>query len=402
MTTAEFKRLVGDAEIEPDTPLRLEKDGKWMRASRVKGLGLTPEERQAKKPAEQRWYIQHGGKIVGPVTSAQLKQLVSTGKIQPATKLRLGDNGQWKEASGIKGLSFPSSAEQPKQVNESPLDSEQFRTESVAADQPTENVPINPYESPAFSEDERPVTRVMADTAALKPTRIGLFTVYYGIVAVLAGIVGGMLFGILGAVSEIDFTIVVGILGLFAGIGGYIAILIGQIMCIMVPRETGGKRYAQIALAMQVIPILITIFNSVILPLIVVSSDVDPTVLVIGSGFLGLTSPIITFAGYICFLLFLKHLAMYLHRPDLHASSSKVMVRVIGTGVMTFLLLVAFMALPFFGIGMAGPMMIAALILSVFLAVTFIFTFVTYANLVGYMARAIVVGDEAVPAQVKR
>lgn len=54
MTTTELKQLVEASEIQPETPLRLEKGGKWMRASRVKGLGFTREERSAKRRAEAK------------------------------------------------------------------------------------------------------------------------------------------------------------------------------------------------------------------------------------------------------------------------------------------------------------------------------------------------------------
>jgi hypothetical protein len=54
MTTAELKQLVEASQIQPETPLRLEKGGKWMRASRVNGLGFTREERTAMKLAEAK------------------------------------------------------------------------------------------------------------------------------------------------------------------------------------------------------------------------------------------------------------------------------------------------------------------------------------------------------------
>lgn len=52
----------------------------------------------------RNWYVEHKGKTVGPVTSSQLKQLASTGKIHGETRLRLGDEGNWVHAVKVKGL----------------------------------------------------------------------------------------------------------------------------------------------------------------------------------------------------------------------------------------------------------------------------------------------------------
>jgi hypothetical protein len=50
------------------------------------------------------WYIQHGGKEHGPLTSATLKKLAAEGKISPATSIRLGAEGSWVPASRVQGL----------------------------------------------------------------------------------------------------------------------------------------------------------------------------------------------------------------------------------------------------------------------------------------------------------
>lgn len=50
------------------------------------------------------WYVQHLGKIVGPVTSAQLKALAQSRKIDENTLVRLGHDGEWICASKIKKL----------------------------------------------------------------------------------------------------------------------------------------------------------------------------------------------------------------------------------------------------------------------------------------------------------
>ncbi len=50
------------------------------------------------------WYVQHGGKQYGPLTSANLKKLATDGKIVPATSVRLGSDGAWVPASRVQGL----------------------------------------------------------------------------------------------------------------------------------------------------------------------------------------------------------------------------------------------------------------------------------------------------------
>lgn len=55
----------------------------------------------------RNWYVEHNGRTVGPMNSDQLKKLVASGKIVPDTRLRLGGDGEWMNASKVKGL-FPS------------------------------------------------------------------------------------------------------------------------------------------------------------------------------------------------------------------------------------------------------------------------------------------------------
>lgn len=55
------------------------------------------------------WYVQHNGKTVGPVSAAKLRQLAEAAKISPKTRIRPGEDGDWVNASRVKGL-FPSDA----------------------------------------------------------------------------------------------------------------------------------------------------------------------------------------------------------------------------------------------------------------------------------------------------
>jgi hypothetical protein len=52
----------------------------------------------------KQWYFQVMGAELGPVTSAELKEKVKRGQIQPETLVRLGNDGKWQPASRVKGL----------------------------------------------------------------------------------------------------------------------------------------------------------------------------------------------------------------------------------------------------------------------------------------------------------
>lgn len=75
--------------------------------------------------ANEDWFVEHKGKTVGPITSAQLKQLATSSKISPSTKVKRGDT-DWVPAAKIKNLfpriegpppdSVPAVASKPVQV----------------------------------------------------------------------------------------------------------------------------------------------------------------------------------------------------------------------------------------------------------------------------------------------
>lgn len=54
MSTAELKQRVEASEVQAETPLRLGMQGKWIRASKVKGLGFTAVERRALQLADAK------------------------------------------------------------------------------------------------------------------------------------------------------------------------------------------------------------------------------------------------------------------------------------------------------------------------------------------------------------
>jgi hypothetical protein len=68
------------------------------------------------------WYIQHGAKQYGPLTSANLKKLAAERKITPSTQVRLGAQGNWVPASRVQGLFAAQPAAAPPAAH--PLDDE--------------------------------------------------------------------------------------------------------------------------------------------------------------------------------------------------------------------------------------------------------------------------------------
>ena len=55
----------------------------------------------------KQWYFQVMGAEIGPISSAELKEKVKRGQIQPETLVRVGTDGKWQPAAGVKGLLDP-------------------------------------------------------------------------------------------------------------------------------------------------------------------------------------------------------------------------------------------------------------------------------------------------------
>ena len=101
---------------------------------------------------------------------------------------------------------------------------------------------------------------------------------------------------------------------------------------------------------------------------------------------LSFANSILALVGYICFLFFLKHLSLFIQRPDLAITSSTVVKLMIVCAVTLF-------ALPFVmgfsAIALGGAIFaVIGIVMLVWLLLCLV-TFIRYANLVGYVARAI-------------
>jgi hypothetical protein len=52
----------------------------------------------------QKWFVQSGDKILGPLNSAELKSLATTGQINESTQVAQQESGPWRNAARIRGL----------------------------------------------------------------------------------------------------------------------------------------------------------------------------------------------------------------------------------------------------------------------------------------------------------
>jgi hypothetical protein len=70
------------------------------------------------------WFVQHGGKLYGPLTGVALKKLASEGKISAATSVRKGTDGAWVPASRVQGLfaAAPAAAPSPAPPSAPPVE----------------------------------------------------------------------------------------------------------------------------------------------------------------------------------------------------------------------------------------------------------------------------------------
>jgi hypothetical protein len=60
------------------------------------------------------WHVRAGGKVVGPVTSSQLKSAVEAGKIPASAQVKKDGTDDWQPISKMKGLSWPEVIVEPE------------------------------------------------------------------------------------------------------------------------------------------------------------------------------------------------------------------------------------------------------------------------------------------------
>lgn len=247
---------------------------------------------------------------------------------------------------------------------------------------------VNPYASPATiaTGDQGDITLSWQE---LRTTRTGLLSMYYGICATLAASIGFFIFALVGA--AIGLTFLPALFGLVAGFGGYVATLIGQLLCLTVPVASGCRRYAQLSVCLHILAVALSISSSLYLLNPSLESGGAQTTSRTASGIANLLatlSPLATMASIILFLFFLKKLCLYIKRDDLSKRAAKIIQRlsiillwIVGLSIYQIRPLFNFLTAEVNTMIVAGSM--------VLVVVTSFATFIIFANLLSYVGRAI-------------
>ena len=190
------------------------------------------------------WYVEHGGKRYGPMTSAQLKKLAVDGKISPTTNLRSGSEGAWVPAGRVQGLFADGRAPAPSNAQR-----------PAAAPQPA-FAPIAPPAPPPFSAPAPRVATVVpkavpAMAPSIVPKILGALAVVFGALALSTfwlpflggpmgwiGIVVGALGLLLGGAALTTAAMHKGS-GLMLAVSGSSSSLIGLVLSIVMGVQFG-------------------------------------------------------------------------------------------------------------------------------------------------------------------
>ncbi len=179
------------------------------------------------------WYIQHGGKQYGPLTSANLKKLAAERKITPSTNVRRGAEGNWVPASRVQGL-FGASSSAPATAAASPP-----TTKTPQPDAPPPSPLDAPPPSPPMASPlaRAPLGSVAAVSKAAEPD---------GSIAVkIVGAVG-LIFGIL-ALSTFWLPMLGGLMGWTGIVMGALGLILGTIGLVLSAMQSGSGLYLNVA-----------------------------------------------------------------------------------------------------------------------------------------------------------
>ncbi len=161
-----------------------------------------------------QWYIQHGGKQYGPLTSANLKKLATDGKITQTTSVRLGDEGAWIPASRVQGLfAAPATSAAPPAGNSASPKRAQVAAPPIAP--PPAPLVATPLARPALGSLVTPA-KAVPEPAGSMPAKI------LAAVALILGTLALATFWLpaFGAMGWLG--IIVGGLGLVLGVAGLV------------------------------------------------------------------------------------------------------------------------------------------------------------------------------------
>jgi len=189
---------------------------------------------------------------------------------------------------------------------------------------------------------------------ALSNTALGLSLVYYGIVLFLFSLILGMLAGF--------FLPVVALLALPGILIGPILMFVGPLFCLTVPAQTNAK-----GLIIATVVLQLANYVAIFLPMF-------------GFDF-GEFQPFmqtLNLLSNICFLLFMRKLALFIGRDDLAGRASRILIG----GIVVF---VGIIATAIFTMTMLD----ASMIMLALLGIGAIVLFVMYANLLNALSKAL-------------
>jgi hypothetical protein len=141
-----------------------------------------------------QWFIDSGNQPHGPLSDSQLKRFAEAGQVTPATRVRLGMQGQWVLASSVKGL-FPARTQNAVQMDDLGFDellsSSVFKSEesdaapvAQAKPEPAQTT-LKPRELPAKEFDRLNVEKRIFWNVSFVCTILGIFGFPLGMVALV-------------------------------------------------------------------------------------------------------------------------------------------------------------------------------------------------------------------------
>ncbi|MCP4886071.1 MAG: hypothetical protein GY904_05600 [Planctomycetaceae bacterium] len=218
----------------------------------------------------------------------------------------------------------------------------------------------NPYLPPSTPSSEAGMEWMANQPVALSNTALGLSLVYYGIVLFLFSLILGMLAGF--------FLPVVALLALPGILIGPILMFVGPLFCLTVPAQTNAK-----GLIIATVVLQLANYVAIFLPMF-------------GFDF-GEFQPFmqtLNLLSNICFLLFMRKLAMFIGRNDLAGRASRILIG----GIVVFVGIIATAIFTIFTMTMLYPSMIMMALMAL-LAIGAIVLFVMYANLLNALSKAL-------------
>jgi len=189
-----------------------------------------------------QWYVQAGGKEVGPLTPSQLKNLAGQGKITPATQVRRGSDAAWVAASRVKGLfeAPPAAAlkQQASPATTPPKVSAPPAPPPIAPARPAATRSLVPKAVPV--EGRPPMTAQILGAAGLILGTLALATFWLPALGAVGwtGIAVGSV-GLLLAIAGLVVSARKGGAGLYLNVAGSSSSLVGLVLTVVLGAQFG-------------------------------------------------------------------------------------------------------------------------------------------------------------------